>query len=351
MPENPHTFDPDQPGVPNGGYFALPYTPEEAQIVLISVPWDVTTSYRAGTHLGPQAIIDASVQVDLFNPRVPRAWEIPIATIPCQDELLSLNQSTRQHAQWVIDAWEDGCDPLQDNEGREHVAIVNDSCQRMNRIVYLQCAEQLRQGKIVGVVGGEHSVPLGHLQALASHYPSFGILHIDAHADLRCAYEGFTYSHASIMYNALHSIDSLHALTQVGIRDYCRQEDALIREDTRISFFPCHELHQDLFEGLTWHQQCQRILDSLPPYVYISLDIDGLSPDLCPHTGTPVPGGLSFAQLDYLLFKLAESPKTIIGFDLCEVAPDPNQGDEWDANVGARILHKICCYCALNSKK
>lgn len=90
-------------------------------------------------------------------------------------------------------------------------------------------------------------------------------------------------------------------------------------------------------------------MESLPEQVYISLDIDGLSPDLCPHTGTPVPGGLSFQQVDYLLYLLASSPLKIIGFDMCEVAPGEN--DPWDAIVGARLLHKICCYSYLNNKK
>ncbi len=346
------TFDPNQPGVANGGYFALPFSAEEAAIALISVPWDVTTSYRAGTHKGPQAIIDASLQVDLFHPRVPKAWEIPIGTVPCSPELLPLNQAARLQAEEIIGAWEEGLDPTTADAAPalcECLAQVNDACRRMNRIVYLQAAEALRSGKTVGLVGGEHSVPLGLYQALAQQYESFGILHIDAHADLRCAYEGFEFSHASIMYNTLERIPQVTTLTQVGIRDYCQQEDDLIRSNPRIAFFPDHSLQQDLFEGLAWQDECHRIIESLPQNVHISLDIDGLSPDLCPHTGTPVPGGLTFAQADYLFYLLATSSKRIISFDLCEVAPATD--DTWDANVGARILHKLCCYTYLNNKK
>ncbi|MFA5738079.1 MAG: agmatinase family protein [Bacteroidales bacterium] len=343
------TFDPNQPGVANGSYFALPYTTEEADIVLVSVPWDVSTSYRAGTHRGPGAIIDASVQVDLFNPRVPDAWKIPIATLPANDELFALNTGARMKAEEVIAAWEAGTEP-EEAGADQALEEVNQACARMNRIVYLQCAEQLRRGKFVGLVGGEHSVPLGYLQALGEHYGSFGILHVDAHADLRKAYEGFTFSHASIMYNALRSVPSVTSLVQVGVRDYCQEEADLICSDNRLSFFPDEALNQDQFEGLTWREECERILESLPSHVYISLDIDGLSPELCPHTGTPVPGGLSFSQADYLLYLLASGNKKIIGFDLCEVAPGSGE-DEWDANVGARILHKLCCYSYLNNNK
>ncbi|MFA5453387.1 MAG: agmatinase family protein [Candidatus Methanomethylophilaceae archaeon] len=343
-----NTFDPNLPGVPNGRYFALPFSREEAEIVLISVPWDVTTSYRDGTRMGPEAIIDASAQIDLFNTRVDEAWNIPIATLEEHEELPILNRTARNLAQKIIQSWEDGIDPRENGLG-EVMDEVNSACARMNRIVYLQCSEQLRAGKLVGLVGGEHSVPFGHLQALGEHYGSFGILHIDAHADLREAYEGFTFSHASIMYNALKSIPAVTALTQVGVRDYCREEHLIIRSDPRIAFFPDESLNEDLYEGLTWREQCHRIMESLPEQVYISLDIDGLSPDLCPHTGTPVPGGLSFQQVDYLLYLLASSPVKIIGFDVCEVAPGEN--DPWDAIVGARILHKICCYSYLNNKK
>jgi len=341
-------FNPDQAGAANGNYFALPFTPKEADIVLVSVPWDVTTSYRPGTHRGPEAIIDASAQIDLFNARVPKAWNIPIGTIAVHDELPVLNRSARTMAETIIHCWEAGDDPMESGLG-DMLEQVNQACARMNRIVYLQCSEQLRMGKMVGIVGGEHSVPLGYLKALDEHYGSFGILHIDAHADLREAYEGFTYSHASIMFNILKTISSVASLTQVGVRDYSGQENQIICNDARIAFFPDHALHEDMYEGLTWREQCHRILESLPDQVYISLDIDGLSPELCPNTGTPVPGGLGFQQVDYLLYLLASSRRRIIGFDLCEVA---HSGDNpWDAIVGARMLHKICCYTYLNNNK
>lgn len=342
------SFDPNLPGVATGGYFALPFSREQAEIVLISIPWDVTTSYRPGTHKGPGAIIDASTQVDLFNPRVPRAWNIPIATLPVHEELPILNRSARKMAEEIIESWEEGKDPRETGLG-DLLDQVNQACSRMNRIVYLQTSEQLRHGKTVGVIGGEHSVPLGFLQALGEHYSSFGILHIDAHADLRKAYEGFTFSHASIMFNALETIPAITSLTQVGVRDYCQEEHDRISSDTRIALFSDESLQEGLYEGLTWREQCQRIMESLPDHVYISMDIDGLSPDLCPNTGTPVPGGIEFQQVDYLLYLLASSNKKIIGFDLCEVAPGEN--DPWDAIVGARLLHKICCYCYLNNKK
>ena len=337
-------FNSNEIGVANGNYFALPYNLQEADIVLLSVPWDVTTSYRAGTHKGPKAIIEASTQIDLFDPLVPQAWEIPIGTLPPIKGLEQQNRLMRKHAQTVIAALEEGAEP---EDCAQDLEMVNAACVQMNQKVYEHSLPQLQAGKFVGLVGGEHSVPLGYIRALGEIYSDFGILHIDAHADLRCAYEGFLYSHASIMYNATQ-LPQVKALVQVGIRDYCHDEAQLIAARKDFSCFTDEALHRARFEGSSWAQCCAQIIAALPQNVYISFDIDGLSPLYCPNTGTPVPGGLSFREADYLLHSLATSGKRIIGFDLCEVAPGRN--DEWDANVGGRLLYKFCCYSHLNQK-
>jgi len=98
-----------------------------------------------------------------------------------------------------------------------------------------------------------------------------------------------------------------------------------------------------LSRGESWDSLSLQAINKLTDQVYISLDIDGLSPDLCPNTGTPVPGGLGFSQLEALLYQLSSSKKQIVGFDLCEVSPgpDPKCLESWDANVGARVLFKL----------
>ncbi|MFM8960365.1 MAG: arginase family protein, partial [Bacteroidota bacterium] len=177
----------------------------------------------------------------------------------------------------------------------------------------------------------------------------FGILQIDAHMDLREAYEGFRYSHASIMFNALQ-IPSLTSLVQVGIRDYCPAEKELAQEDDRIRSWFDHDLQAANFRGQHWNNLCVDIIKDLPDKVYVSFDIDGLEPFNCPGTGTPVPGGLAYAQAIHLLETLYHSGREIIGFDLCEVAP--SKGDrEWNANVGARILYKLCNLCLASPQK
>jgi len=331
-------FNPNDIGQPNGNFFALPYSLDEASIALISVPWDVTTSFRPGTSQAPQAIIDASSQVDLFDADVFEAWKIKIGTVPFNEQLAKENKKFRALAEKIIESLEEG---KSEESLVSQLKKVNAACESMNEYVYSEAKKQLAAKRIPAIVGGEHSVPFGLLKALNEEYSNFGILHIDAHADLREAYEGFTYSHASIMYNAL-TLRNLKRLTQVAVRDYCNDEFQLMQRDERVAEFTDSLMQEAAFNGKTWVMQTAEIIETLPQNVYISFDIDGLTPDLCPNTGTPVPSGLSYAQAIYLLKQLALSGRRIIGFDLCEAAPDDN-----DANVATRLLYKLCCYTHL----
>lgn len=338
-------FNHNDIGVPNGKYFGLPYSTDEAEIVLIPVPWDVTTSYGKGTSQGPQAILDASTQVDLFDFNVEKAWEVKISNIDIEEKILEENNHINHLSVKIIKHLEAG-KSNDDKELQRMLAKVNEASIEINEWVYNESVKQLNNNKIVGVVGGEHSVPLGLIKALAEKYSEIGILHIDAHADLRNAYEGFEFSHASIMNNAM-KINNITSLVQVAIRDVCEDEVNLASSDNRIKMYDDYKIQRNSFCGVSWDKQCEEMISHLPENVYVSFDIDGLYPYLCPNTGTPVPGGLNFQQAVYLIDKLVEKNKKIIGFDLCEVAPGDN---EWDANVGARILYKLCCYASKSNK-
>lgn len=332
-------FDPNGPGVANGNYFGMPVDAEDARLVLVSVPWDVTTSYGEGTALAPDAIIGASLQVDLYDVHHPGGWRQGIATADI-DEMIPLRSARlREDARRVIAHLEEGGTVTDDYVVRK-IRRVNEGCAELNEKVYRETSAWLDKGKKVGLVGGDHSVPLGLIRALCERCPGLGILHIDAHADLREAYEGFSFSHASIMYNALKEADGLSALVQVGVRDFCDEELALARSEGRVTQFDDYALAAARFGGESWDAICARIVSRLPQKVYVSFDIDGLSPENCPHTGTPVPGGLSFHEAVRLLWHAVDSGREIVGFDLCEVTPC--EDDSWDANVGARILYKLC---------
>jgi agmatinase len=183
----------------------------------------------------------------------------------------------------------------------------------------------------------------------------FGILHFDAHMDLRAGYEGLNHSHASVMYNCFKDFENLKSITQVGVRDFCRDEWEFTQEN-RSNFFTFTDMENKklLFRGESWAKRVKDIIETLPEKVWVSFDIDGLDPRFCPHTGTPVPGGLSYDQAVYLIRETRKSGRKILGFDLSEVSPslehtdllrssEPTQASEqWDGNVGARILFELC---------
>lgn len=332
-------FNPDGVGVNNGNYFGLPFEPDAAALVLVSAPWDVTVSYGSGAAYGPDAIIEASTQLDFCDLMAPGEWRRGIATADVDYQLQELSQQLRADAGRIIDHLEAG-GKVEDDYVVRKLRRVNEGCAAMNNNIYNQAMRWLSAGKLVGLVGGDHSTPYGVLRALSERHPEFGILHIDAHCDLRESYEGFEYSHASIMFNVLRDMPQVKKLVQVAVRDFCEAEYSLSASDPRIESFDDATLAAAEFSGRTWDEQCRCMVEKLPREVYVSFDIDGLSPELCPHTGTPVPGGLSFNRAVWLIDTIIRSGRRIIGFDMVEVVPSADE--RIDAIVGARVLWKLC---------
>ena len=336
------TFDPNGVGV-KGSFFGLPYDTEQARIVVIPMPWDVTVSYGAGTAEGPKAIWEASPQIDYAQWDMEAAWKLPLAMAEIPEVWHAKGQALRKHAAQYIGWLEEGSPEPESTRMQAILNEVNAQCAQLMTYVEQECAYWHGEGKQTILLGGDHSTPLGHMKTLAAKHEAFGILQIDAHADLRAAYEGFEFSHASIMYNAL-KLPEVTQLVQVGIRDFCEEEKSLIEASKgRISTYYDAALKEGQYQGVTWASQCERIISELPQKVYVSFDIDGLDPKLCPHTGTPVPGGFELDEVMYLVKQVVASGRQIIGADLCEVAPGP---DEWDGNVGARALYRMALLMA-----
>lgn len=336
-------FDPNAAAAPGSGVFGLTTDEESAGVVLLPVPFDATTSYRRGTSRGPAAILEASKQVDLFDRQTGRPYEAGIFMCDADPRISEWNDEARSLADPIIAAGSAGDDPTL----LASLARVNELCGQLNAWVEAAVEERLALGKLVAVVGGDHATPFGAIAAHARRTPGLGVLHIDAHADLRDAYEGFEFSHASIMHNVLVRCPSVKKLVQVGIRDFGEAEhDFQVSQGERVRCFFDADLAERKLEGTTWKTLSWEIVQALPRDVYVSFDIDGLDPALCPNTGTPVPGGLSFQEVCYLLSTVVKSGRRIVGFDLNEVAPGE---DEWDANVGARVLYKLIGF-ALRSR-
>ena len=336
---------PDPNGVGQKGdfLFGLPYTVEESELVILPVPWDLTVSYGDGTRKGPQAVLDASSQLDLEDPVVSEAWTLPRQLLPLDLRWQQRSKSERRWVESYLRWLENGQNPEQASEMAAGLQTANEKCGYLLDWVRTQARHYRNLGKTVAILGGDHSTPLGLMEVLGQDLDSFGILHIDAHMDLRNAYEGFDYSHASIMFNALR-IPSLSRLVQVGIRDYCPAEKECAEQDERVTVWTDHALASAMHRGTHWHDLCLEIVKALPEQVYISFDIDGLRPCYAPGTGTPVPGGLEYNQALHLLEVLYQSGRRIVGFDLVEVAP--SKGDrEWNGNVGARLLYRLSNLC------
>lgn len=330
--------------------FGLPFNREEASVVVTPVPFDGTASYRSGSAQGPEAMVRASSQLDLLDPVFGEVYKAGIYMEGTVDWMADVARRARELALPIIEAGGP------DDTTRDAHEELERLCGEVEGVVYHAVDRTLNQGKHPVVLGGEHGVSLGAIGACMEHHRDrhgvreIGVLQLDAHRDLRPAYLGMSRSHASVMRNALERYPEITRLAQVGVRDAGVEETAYAESlAPRVMTMPAHTMHQRLDDGEPYSKICEEIVGVLPEHVYVTFDIDALDPSYCPHTGTPVPGGLSFHRAVRLLKALADSGRTVIGADLVEVAPGPD-GDEWDANVGMRALYALIGCVTTNAR-
>lgn len=267
---------------------------ESASAVVMPVPYDSTTSYRCGTREGPLAIINASRFVELY------------------DEETSLDVSER------------GIATLGELE-----PVISSPEAMITRVSRL-AQPIMEQGKILAMLGGEHSITVGGIKAAKACRPSFSILQFDAHADLRDAYQGSPYSHACTMRRALE----YNPIEQVGIRSLSREEASFIAEKGLRPFYAPSVLCNK-------EKTLEEILSRLLAEVYITIDLDVLDPSIMPAVGTPEPGGLGWYDILYFL-KAICLKKRIIGFDVVELSPQP--GNIAPDFLAAKLVYKLLSY-------
>jgi len=305
---------------------------ENAKIVVLPIPWEVTVSYGSGTRLGPSAIYVASDQLDFFSFDFSSNTPDLVYCAPVNLNWQKISEATKRLVA----------------EGK-NPETINAICDEFFSEVIAEIDRFKKMGKLVVVVGGDHSVAYTNIKSLADQGQKFSILHIDAHFDLREAYQGYESSHASVI-RRVSLLPQVEKIISVGIRDFCQEEyDFVEKSEGKIRPFYNQHLQQQLFEGKTWQMLVEEIVANLSDQVYVTFDIDGLNPALCPHTGTPVPGGLEFDQAIHILREIVKSKRKIVGADLVEVAPS-SDGNPWDANVGARVLYQICGFIAGSEK-
>ena len=260
---------------------------ESAAYVLLSVPYDGTSTFVKGADKGPQAILDASDSLELYD------------------------------IQYDIDASKAGV-------YTDHHEYNLSTPEAMVKSVYGRVSHFLDMGKRVAMVGGEHSVSVGAIRAMSERFPDLTVLQIDAHADLRDEYHGSPYNHACVMRRA----QECARVVQVGIRSVCEEDQCNIVPE---NIFYAHSI-----VGRTgWEDE---VVERLTGNVYISFDLDGLDPSILPATGTPLPGGLQWYPTLNLLEKVFRA-RRVVGFDVVELCP---QADSKVSDVlAATLVYKM----------
>lgn len=312
--------DPNAASAPDDGLFGLWFDVTESAVVIVPVPWDATSSQGRTSGDAPDTVYAASKYVELYDPKLGPIYRRGIALDAAHPAISTLNRSAvalREENSFQADQ-------------------LTEPCEAMNRIVLNQVSTHLSDGRNVGLLGGDHSVSYGAIEAHVNNFPGLGVLQIDAHCDLRKAYDGIQYSHASIMYNVVENLRP-RSLVQVGVRGLCDFEADYVQGSSLVHTFFDADLYAHRAAGRSWQNLCLEIVAPLPDIVYVSLDIDGLTPSSCPNTGTSVPGGLTYNDVLYLLHQVRESGKTIVGFDLVEVG-----SIDYDANIAAHLLYQLC---------
>ncbi|MFQ5860375.1 MAG: agmatinase [Dehalococcoidia bacterium] len=271
---------------------------EGSRVVVLPVPYDSTTSSRSGTREGPRAIIEASAQLEDYDPE--------------------LDSDVAQLGIYTSEALE------------PHVGDPAAMIERVARATlgYAQ------QSKLVALLGGEHSISVGAVRAWRSLYPRLTVLYLDAHADLRDVYWGTRWGHASTARRIL----DLGPLVEVGVRSLSEEEQEFIRREGLPVFFWSETGGPEL--------DLDAVLSLLGPEVYVSIDLDVLDPALMPAVGTPEPGGMDWGQVLFLLRGVAQR-RRLVGFDVVELCP--TAGHPACAYTAAKLAYKVMAYATLGS--
>lgn len=279
-----------------GHFGGLPdeFSGSEAAVVILPVPFDLTTTYQKGSDRGPAALIEASRNLELYD----------------------IETSSEPYTIGI----------------RTGAPIIEKTSEAMLDAAYRAVAKELDAGRFVVTLGGEHAISQAPIKAYAEKYPGLSILQLDAHADLHPAYEGDPLSHASVMAR-VQEIPGISSLVAVGIRSMSSAELSRQEQSNTHTYF-AHQIH----DNDVW---MDRAIEALGDTVYITLDLDVFDPSIMPSTGTPEPGGLAWYQTLKFLRRVAEE-RHVVGFDIVELLPNPN--NPAPDFLAAKLLYKLLGY-------
>lgn len=331
-------FNPNNAALHNSGIFGLITDYSSSKLAILPVPWDATSSGITGSNRAPKAIFEASKQTEMLIPELGNFFEKGIFMMEIDKSIELLNSKASKYSKKVIDS----AGLLENSQLKRAADFVNNSSEQINDFVYDNTSKIIRDNKIAAVVGGEHSVSLGSIRSHAENYANLSVLQFDAHHDLRDSFESLKYSHGSVMFNVIEEVN-ISKLVQVGIRAISPDENQTANNSRKIMVHSMQQIQDSIFNGEAWSNYCDNIVGQLTDNVYISFDIDGLEITYCPNTGTPVPGGMDYNAAIFLIKRVIDSGKKIVGFDLVEV----NSVAEHDINstTAANLLYYLCGCC------
>ncbi len=332
------------PNQSHAGFFGQTSSLPQAQLQGLLVPWEPTVSYGSGTSLAPLKILKASHQLDTFHEHYGSLNEDAFKITDFTDLVHDLQKRTLPLARGVVQALEQGA-ALADLGIQSKLKVIRKQSEMLIQYIQNWTEEVLNADQIPFLIGGDHSCPLGLWNAVFKKHPHAGLLHIDAHLDMRESYEGFKFSHASVMYNFKKEFPESQSL-HLFMRDFS-EEEVQRSQNLNLNIFTDRQI-QNKKAKMSWRDICREWLEMLPPKIHITLDIDGMDPQLAPGTGTPVPGGMKFQELKILLEEIVATKHQIVSFDLVEVS-GRHQGD-FDFNVGARALFELLMSCMASHK-
>lgn len=323
--------------VGDGGYYFGDKTlPKDADVVIVSAPWSVTSDFGRGATYTPDAVIDASAECGLYDANSELSAEGRVATAEIDYNIQESSEHLGREAERIA---HHTASSVGEYAARK-IAHINEGFAEMHTSIYKQAKYWAEQGKKVAVMGGDHSVTFGAVKALAECNEGMGVLFVDAHADFSREGEVYNYSHRSIARNIVEEIPSVERLVEIGVRDISRVEAEELKANDNVELFLAERLAAKRFEGASWGDLCREVVAALPQKVYISLDIDALKIEFCNNTNAPVPGGMTFDEVTYLINAVVESGREIVGFDIVEVVSKID--NKMDAIVAARLLSKMC---------
>jgi agmatinase len=274
----------------NFGGNEVVYSYQESGIIIVPVPYDATSTWMKGADKGPDAILEASVNLEFFD----------------------IETSSEAHLRGI-----NTIDPV----------IEKETPEKLVKAVYEKISALLTENKFPVIIGGNHTVSIGAFKAFSEQFENLTILQLDAHADLRQVYEGSGFNHACAMARARE----YSPVVQVGIRSISAEEVPFV-EDDRIFF--SHRLYYD--KGLY-----KKALDKLTENVYITIDLDVFDPSIMPSTGTPEPGGPEYFELLHFMKDVIKN-RNVVGFDIVELCPSlTNKSPDF---IAAKIIYQLLSY-------